>query len=84
MEWDLELGRQMCQLVRCRLEHPDYLHRPDYEKQLLQVFQDCQTQRPIGYAAFHLPWVLEWYTANRQYRKAYELLRDFPIKLNLQ
>ena len=51
MEWDLELGRQMCQLVRYRLEHPDYLHRPDYEKQLLQVFQDCQTQRPIGYAA---------------------------------
>ena len=28
-------------------------------------------------------WVLEWYTANRQYRNAYELLRNFPIKLDL-
>lgn len=82
MDWDLELGRQMCHLVRCRLEHPDYLHRPEYGAQLMQVFRDCQAQLPIGYAAFHLPWVLEWYTANRQYRSAYELLRDFPIKLN--
>lgn len=83
MDWDMELGRQMCHLVRCRLEHPDYLHRPEYGAQLMQVFRDCQAQLPIGYAAFHLPWVLEWYTANRQYRSAYELLRDFPIKLNL-
>ena len=36
---------------------------------------------PIGYAAFHLPRVLEWLTAGRQYKQAYELLRDFPIKL---
>lgn len=83
MDWDWELGRQMCHLVRYRLEHPDYLHHPEYGAQLLQVFQDCQTQLPIGYAAFHLPWVLEWYTANRQYRNAYELLRNFPIKLDL-
>ena len=83
MEWDLELGRQMCHLVRYRLEHPDYLHHSEYGSQLLQVFQNCQTQLPIGFSAFHLPWVLEWHTANRQYRTAYELLRDFPIKLNL-
>lgn len=48
----------------------------------MQVFQDCQTQLPISFAAFHLPWVLEWYTANRQYRNAYELLRDFPIRVD--
>lgn len=83
MDWDFELGRHMCYLVRYRLEHPDYLHHPEYGTQLLQVFQDCQTQLPISFAAFHLPWVLEWYTANRQYRSAYELLRDFPIKLEL-
>ncbi len=83
MDWDWELGRQMCHLVRYRLEYPDYLRHTEYGAQLLQVFQDCQTQLPIGYAAFHLPWVLEWYTANRQYRSAYELLRDFPIKLDL-
>ena len=38
---------------------------------------------PIGYAVFHLPWVAEWYTAARQYRAAYELLRDFPVKVPL-
>lgn len=83
MNWNTELGSQICQLVRYRLEHPDYLNHPEYGAQLLQVFQDCQNQLPISFAAFHLPWVLEWYTANRQYRTAYELLRDFPIKLNL-
>lgn len=83
MDWDWKLGRQMCHLVRYRLEYPDYLRHTEYGAQLLQVFQDCQTQLPIGYAAFHLPWVLEWYTANRQYRNAYELLRNFPIKLDL-
>ena len=83
MDWGWELGRQMCHLVRYRLEYPDYLRHTEYGAQLLQVFQDCQTQLPIGYAAFHLPWVLEWYTANRQYRNAYELLRNFPIKLDL-
>lgn len=83
MDWNFELGRQMCHLVRYRLEHPDYLQHPEYGTQLLQVFQDCRTQLPISFAAFHLPWVLEWYSANRQYRSAYELLRDFPIKLEL-
>lgn len=82
MDWDWELGRQMCHLVRYRLEYPDYLRHTEYGAQLLQVFQDCQTQLPIGYAAFHLPWVLEWYTTNRQYRSAYELLRDFPIRVD--
>lgn len=83
MNWSMALGRQMCHLVRYRLEHPDYLHHSEYGQQLLSVFQDCRTQLPISYAAFHLPWVLEWYTANRQYRTAYELLRDFPVKLDL-
>ncbi|MBM6694260.1 helix-turn-helix transcriptional regulator [Pseudoflavonifractor capillosus] len=83
INWNMELGRQMCHLVRYRLEYPDYLRHTEYGTQLMQVFQDCQTQLPIGYAAFHLPWVLEWYTANRQYRNAYELLRNFPIRVDL-
>lgn len=82
MDWNTELGRWMCQLVRYRLEHPDYLHHPEYGTQLLQVFQDCKAQLPISFAAFHLPWVPEWYTTNRQYRSAYELLRDFPIRVD--
>lgn len=75
-----ELARRMCRLVRFRLEYEDYLCRPEYGKALLAVFDECRKLLPIGYASFHLPWVMEWYTATRQYRLAYELSNDFPIK----
>ena len=79
-----ELARRMCAIVRFRLEHSDYLHLPEYGEALLSVFAECRKTLPIGYASFHLPWVLEWYTATRQYRIAYELSRDFPIKLQIK
>ena len=79
-----ELSRKMCELVRFRLEHEDYLQCPQYGEQLLNIFNKCRREMPIGYAAFHLPWVLEWYTANRQYRTAYELVKVFPVKLPLK
>lgn len=78
------LAAQMCALVRFRLEHADYLQSPEYGKQLLALFARCRKELPVGYASFHLPWVLEWHTAARQYRAAYELLHDFPIKLPLK
>lgn len=81
---DMQLSRQMCDLVRFRLEHGNYLQCPQYGEQLLHIFHKCRQEMPIGYAAFHLPWVLEWYTANRQYRAAYELIQDFPIKLPIK
>ena len=74
------LAQKMCDLVRFRLEHPDYLRLPEYGEALLSVFDKCRKTLPIGYASFHLPWVLEWYTAARQFRQAYELSRSFPIK----
>lgn len=76
-----ELAQRICALVRFRLEHTDYLHCAAYGEMLLAVFAECRRSLPIGYASFHLPWVLEWYTATRQYRLAYELSRDFPIKI---
>ena len=78
---DTLTARRLCALVRMRLENADYLHNPDYGKALLDVFADCRDRLPIGYATFHLPWVLEWYTAARQYKQAYELLRAFPKML---
>lgn len=78
---DDDLVAQMCSVVRMRLEYADYLRRPEYGRELLGVFERLRAERPIGYAAFHLPWVLEWLTANRQYRAAYELARDFPLKV---
>ena len=73
-----ELGREICALVRFRLEHPDYLHDPAYGEKLLSCFEEMRRTLPSGYAGFHLPWVLEWYTENRLYKEAYQLLLDFP------
>ncbi len=81
---DPQLSRQMCDLVRFRLKHKDYLQCPLYGEQLVRLYNRCRSEMPIGYAAFHLPWVLEWYTACRQYRAAYELVRDFPVKTPLK
>ena len=46
----------------------------------MTCFTRCRAERPAGYAGFHLPWVLEWYTANRRYKEAYELTREFSEK----
>lgn len=77
------LAEEMLSLVRRRLENPDYLHDADYGAALLDCFERCRRELPIGYAGFHLPWLLEWYTANRQYKLAYELMNEFPIKLKI-
>ena len=73
-----ELADKACELVKYRLLHEEYLMNADYGKMLLDFFTLCRKKMPIGYAKFHLPWVLEWYTANRQYKQAFELLNDFP------
>ena len=77
---DRALCMQLCAVVKMRLRNPDYLRDPAYGQALLAAFDRCRRELPIGYAAFHLPRVLEWLTAGRQYKQAYELLRDFPIK----
>ncbi len=68
-------AKRMCQLVRYRLEHPDYLKKADYGAMLLTLYQDMQKELSNGYALFHQKWVEEWYVANRQYKQAYELKR---------
>ena len=73
-----DLVGAMCELIRYRLGHPDFLKEAAYGEKLLACFSDIRKRLPWGYANFHLPWVLEWYTATRQYKQAYELLLDFP------
>ncbi len=73
-----EQADMMCGLVRYRLIHPGYLHDAAYGALLEECFARIRRELPNGYAAFHLPWLEEWYTANRQYKQAWELLRDFP------
>ncbi len=70
--------RALLEPVAYRLAHPDYLHDEAYGALLLASFARIRGELPSGYAQFHLPWVLEWYAAARQYKAACELLLDFP------
>ncbi len=79
-EVERSLVLQLLGLVRYRLEHPDYLSKDEYGSLLLSSFDRIRKELPSGYAAFHLPWMLEWYKATRQYKKACDLLEEFPEK----
>ncbi len=79
-EMDPSLARKLLDLVKYRLDHPDYLSHDEYGSFLLEIFDCLLRKLPAGFAAFHLPWVLEWYKSTRQYKKAYELLEQFPDK----
>lgn len=76
------IERSMCDLVRYRLEHPDYLHDPDYGELLMCTFERIRAELHFGFARFQLRWVTEWLTANRQYRKAFEILQCFSQNQN--
>ena len=80
-EINMNLALQLLRLVRYRLEHSDYLTHDEYGSLLLDCFTRMQKELPSGYAIFHLPWVLEWYKATRQYKKACDLLEEFPKKI---
>lgn len=69
---------QMCNLVRLRLNDPNYLDSESYGEALLSCFALCKEHLPMGFCLFHLPWMLEWYEHHRQYKQAYSLLMDFP------
>ena len=77
-----DLAKQLLSLVKYRLEHFNYLQQEEYGALLLDCFQRCRNELSPGYAIFHLPWMLEWYKATRQYKKACDLLEDFPAKTN--
>ncbi len=75
-----EIADRACELIRIRIENSDYLSLEEYGQKLLELFNICHRDLPVGYAKFHLPRVVEWYTANRQYKQAFELLNNFPEK----
>lgn len=83
LESEFPLKEEICGLVRYRLEHPDYLHDLTYGDLLMSTYKKIYKELPSGFARFHLRWVTEWLTANRQYRKAFEILQSFPQNKNL-
>ena len=68
-----EPQRLLCRVLRYRLEHPTYLDDEGYGVLLSESYARCRKQSAPD-AALLLPWMREWLTATRQYKKAYELL----------
>ena len=73
-----EFSLAICGLVRYRLEHADYLHDPAYGEMLTRVFARMERELPAGFAGLHVPFLLRWYTENRMYKDACQLLLRFP------
>ncbi|MFR4146075.1 MAG: hypothetical protein ACLT1J_06985 [Mediterraneibacter gnavus] len=44
---------------------------------LFPCFEKMKARLPVGFAVFHVPYVLEWYTDRRQYKQAYEMVRKY-------
>ncbi|MGF0039728.1 helix-turn-helix domain-containing protein [Peptoniphilaceae bacterium SGI.131] len=78
-----DIGNFLCSLVLYRLENRDYIKSEEYEKLLFKCFDLCKNQLPNGYLVFHLPWIIEWYKEKRQYKKLYELSKEFPKRISL-
>lgn len=79
--WNPKLIDQIFELSKIRLSQEDWVHQPAYGKLLLDVYQElAQTDTHKGFAQFHLPWVIQYLKANRQYAKAAAILENFPGK----
>ena len=71
--------KQICELIRIRLDDANYLKNPEYGNILIACIRSMKKQLPMGFVQFHAGWLEEWYVANRQYHKAHEVLRTFFI-----
>lgn len=77
-EIDIDTVGLMLDVVKYRITHADYIHDENYGTLLTECFERCSAKLHAGYAAFHLPWMLEWLKENRRYKQAAELLESFP------
>lgn len=75
---DRTFALEICGLVRYRLTHKNYIHDPVYGEMLTRCFDRMERELPPGFAGSHIPYMLAWYTENRMYKDAYQLLLRFP------
>ncbi|WP_289197598.1 helix-turn-helix transcriptional regulator [uncultured Dubosiella sp.] len=67
-------------VVRYRLEHPNYLREEAYARMMKRCLDEASENYHYGYFLFHLPYYLDVLEANRQYKEAYGLLKRHFIK----
>ena len=67
-------------LVAYRLDHPDYVRQEVYADMAREVCALSERELGEGYARFHLPALLEALEAQRRYKEAYQLMKEFSYK----
>lgn len=72
-----DVEEKMLELVEYRLRHPDYLRDEEYAREMSECFAFLRQTMPQGFARFHLPYMLELLEAERRYKDAYRLLKEF-------
>lgn len=70
-----EVFGQMCRLVRFRLDDPNYLKNRDYGNLLISCVHRLGELFHMNFVRAHAAYLEEWYVANRQYQKAYDVMR---------
>ncbi len=68
---------KMLELVEYRLRHPDYLRDEEYAREMNECFAFLRQTMPLGFVRFHLPYMLELLEAERRYKDAYRLIKEF-------
>ncbi len=81
--WDPDFVERLFELIRIRLVEEDWIHNSHYGDLLLGIYEELLNTADShkGFAQFHLPWVIQYLKANRQYAKAASILENFPGKL---
>lgn len=73
-----ETAAKLLNLIAFRLKQPDYLSDERYGEILKDCFESFHRDPLSGCESLLIQWMLEWYQAARQYKKAFELLAEYP------
>lgn len=72
--------QKILDLVAYRLDHPDYVRQESYAAMAREIYTQAEKELGEGYARFHLPFLLETLEAQRRYKEAYLLMKEFSYK----
>jgi len=73
-----EIMKKFFDLILYRLTHENYLESEYYGDLIQECYEICQNELPTEFSWFHIPWMIEWLKATRQYKKACKLITQYP------
>lgn len=73
------LSKTVYDLLDFMLENPDYIHQKEYESILIMCKDTANLQAHHGYVLMYVKFLIQYYKANRLYKKALALTSEFNI-----